>query len=107
MEEEKPKSRRGGKREGAGSGGVRKGAGRPPKAKEEEILYRFQNFIGDDLAFKMLKAGIEKGKDFRYIQLYFNYRFGKPKEAVDITSAGKELESINIKDLISFGKDKS
>jgi len=35
------------------------------------------------LAFAALKKGLEKG-DFKYVQLYYNYVEGKPKETKDI-----------------------
>jgi hypothetical protein len=37
----------------------------------------------DDLAFEALKDGI-KQKDFRYVKLFHEYRYGKPKETKDI-----------------------
>ena len=38
--------------------------------------------------------------DGRAMNLYFTYRYGKPKESVDITSS--EGLNINFKDLITF-----
>jgi len=35
------------------------------------------------LAFEALEAGLKKG-DFKYVQLYYNYYAGRPKETKDI-----------------------
>ena len=48
---------------------------------------------------KMLGKKIKDG-DQRAMTLYFNYRYGKPKESVDINSS--EGLNINFKDLIKF-----
>jgi hypothetical protein len=37
----------------------------------------------DDIAFDMLKKGIEEGK-FPYLKLYFQYKFGRPSEMKEI-----------------------
>ena len=37
----------------------------------------------DDIAFEMLKKGIEEGK-FPYLKLYFQYKFGRPREMKEI-----------------------
>ena len=38
----------------------------------------------EDAAYQALKAGVEKG-DFKYVQLFYNYYAGKPRETKDIT----------------------
>lgn len=78
-------------------GGARKGAGRKPKAEEQKLIEKLQDKIGDDKAFDALSALIAK-KDFRAIQLYFNYRFGKPKEDVSIST---DFQGIDFKGLFS------
>ncbi len=65
-----------------GHGGKREGAGRKPKSEEIELIEKLKPL--EDLAFAALKDGLEK-KDFKFVQLYMNYRFGKPKETKDIT----------------------
>jgi hypothetical protein len=65
-----------------GHGGKREGAGRKPKSEEIELIEKLKPL--EDLAFAALKEGLEK-KDFKFVQLYMNYRFGKPKETKDIT----------------------
>lgn len=56
--------------------------GRPPKAEEIELIERLSPL--DDSAFEALKEGI-KNKDFRYVKMFYEYRYGKPKETKDIS----------------------
>ena len=80
-----------------GRGGARAGAGRKSKDEELKVVEQLKSQIGDAKVIKKLEALISKG-DFRAIQLYFNYRFGKPKE--DVTVKGEGF-SIDFKSLFS------
>ncbi len=62
-------------------GGFRPGAGRKPKAEELELIERLTPF--DSIALRELKKGIKRG-DFAFIKLFMEYRYGKPKEKIDI-----------------------
>jgi|TARA_B100001094_G_C17578040_1_gene506123 DUF2075 family protein len=81
------------------NGGVRTGAGRPKKADEVKLIEKLDNLIDNDEVIKTLGKQILKG-DSRAMSLYFGYRYGKPKESVDITSS--EGFNVNFKDLIKF-----
>jgi len=63
-------------------GGKRQGAGRKPKADELNLIEKLSPL--EDAAYQALKAGVEKG-DFKYVQLFYNYYAGKPRETRDIT----------------------
>ena len=63
-------------------GGKRDGAGRPSKADEVNLIEKLRPL--EDAAFQALKAGVEQG-DFKFVQLYYNYYAGKPRETRDIT----------------------
>ena len=63
-------------------GGKREGAGRKSKADEVSLIEKLSPL--EDIAFEALKKGVEKG-DFKYVQLFYNYYAGKPKETKDIT----------------------
>lgn len=63
-------------------GGARKGAGRPSKADEVKLIERLGPL--EDKAFKALEKGIDTG-DFKYVQLFYHYYAGKPRETKDIT----------------------
>lgn len=68
--------------DGRKNNGGHKTAGRKSKAEEVELIERLTPL--EPKAFDALKAGIEKG-DFKYVQLFYNYYAGKPRETKDIT----------------------
>jgi hypothetical protein len=67
------------------NGGKREGAGRPPKADELLLIEKLSPL--DEEAFKQLKDGIRSG-DFQYVKMFFEYRFGKPKQTIDQNTTG-------------------
>lgn len=81
------------------NGGARKGSGRKPKIDEAKLIEKLDNLISKDAVIEKLGDMIMQG-DGRAMNLYFTYRYGKPKESVDITSS--EGLNINFKDLITF-----
>lgn len=83
-------------------GGAREGAGRRPKADELKLIEKLDKVIDKDEALLVLKKLLDKG-DFRALKLYLEYRWGKPKESVDLTSGG---ETLSFNDLINFGTNK-
>lgn len=68
-------------------GGARPGAGRKSKSEEMKLIEQLDKHIDNDDVILMLKGMIEEG-DFKALQLYMNYYFGKPTEhkTVDIQS---------------------
>jgi hypothetical protein len=66
------------------NGGKREGAGRKSKSEEMHLIERLNKHIDSDDAIKKLKAMIDEG-DFKALQLYMNYMYGKPKETKDVT----------------------
>lgn len=56
-------------------------SGRKPKSVEIELIERLTPL--EPRAFELLKEGLDSG-DFKYLRLYFLYRFGKPKEYKDV-----------------------
>ena len=86
------------KRKNNGGHSTKGFAGRPKKADEERLIEKLDNLI-DNEVIKTLGKKIKEGSD-RAMSLYFGYRYGKPKESVDINSS--EGFNINFKDLINF-----
>jgi len=80
------------------NGGKRKGAGRPTKADEEKLIQRLS--LLDDDAFKCLENGIKDG-NYQFWNKFMEFRYGKPKERVDVTS---NEESLNIP-IINFASN--
>ena len=63
-------------------GGKRKGAGRKSKAEEISLVEKLTPL--EDVALEKIKKGVESG-DFKFVQLFYNYYAGKPRETKDIT----------------------
>ena len=63
-------------------GGKREGSGRKSKADEVNLIEKLTPL--EDAAFLALKEGVERG-DFKFVQLFYNYYAGKPRETKDIT----------------------
>jgi hypothetical protein len=66
------------------NGGKREGAGRKSKSEEMQLIEMLNKHIDKNEAIKVLKAKIDEG-DFKALQLYMNYMYGKPKETKDVT----------------------
>lgn len=73
-------------------------AGRKPKSEEIKLIEALDKHIDQEEVFDKLHGLIEEG-NIRAIQLYMNYRHGKPKENVTLSSDGF---NINFKDLLKF-----
>ena len=72
-------------------GGKREGAGRPSKADEVKLIEKLTPMA--PAAYKAMKEGIDRG-DYKFVQLFFAYYAGKPKESKDITSQGEKIQTI-------------
>lgn len=85
------------------NGGARKGAGRPAKADELKFLEKLDKHIDQDEAIESLKQLIKDG-NFNAIKLYFEYRFGKPKEVVENINMNYDSGKITEEELIILNK---
>lgn len=65
-------------------GGKREGAGRKPKATELELIELLTPL--DKIALEALRKGIITGQ-YQYIKLYLEYRYGKPKQQIEINTS--------------------
>ena len=75
--------------DGRKNNGGHKTAGRKSKAEEMQLIEMLNKHIDKDEAIKKLKAMIDDG-DFKAIQLYMNYMYGKPKETKDISITSEQ-----------------
>lgn len=64
-------------------------AGRKSKAEEMLLIERLSQHIDKDEAILKLKELMDAG-DFKAIQLYMAYMYGKPKETKDITISSEQ-----------------
>lgn len=69
-----------------GHGGKRQGAGRKTIEDENKLLAKLSPL--EDVAFNKLKKGVESG-DYNFVKLFFEYRFGKPKQTIEANLAGE------------------
>lgn len=94
------------------NGGARKGAGRKPKADEIKLIERLDKVLDQDKVLAELKklalGYVETKKDsngksykvkvypdLKAIQLYMQYRFGKPTETKNL-NINQEMPLFNI-----------
>lgn len=63
-------------------GGKRENAGRKRKCDEIQLIEKLKPL--DEVAFSALEEGINK-RDFPFIKLFFEYRFGKPNQLVELS----------------------
>jgi hypothetical protein len=73
--------------------GVAGRSGRKPQSEDFKMVKRLTPL--DDLAFEKLEQGIEAG-DFRFIRLYFEMRWGKPKQMQEVTVTNTEVPLFQI-----------
>lgn len=74
----------------AGNGGYRDGAGRKPKADEIKIIESMDAVAVPEEAWKALWNRCKDG-DTQAIKTWLNYRFGMPKQSVDVTTNGDKI----------------
>lgn len=84
-------------------GGARQGAGRKPKIDEVKLIEKLSPM--DDIALDLLKKLIQQD-DFNALKLFMEYRYGKAKQFVDVTSDGDKI-SIPIISFDPFTEDES
>lgn len=68
-------------------GGKREGSGRKSKADEIDLVEKLTPLY--PAALKALSEGVERG-DYKFVQLYFAYFAGKPRDPKDITISTEE-----------------
>lgn len=71
--------------------GGNKNAGRKPKSDEIVMIEKLSPL--DDIAFGKLKEGVENGS-FNHLKLFYEYRYGKPKQLIGVVSENETLEQV-------------
>jgi len=72
------------------NGGARPGAGRKPKIQEIKVIEQMDAVSVPGEIWKALLYKVKEG-DTAAIKLWLSYRFGMPKQQVDITSNGESI----------------
>lgn len=72
------------------NGGARPGAGRKPKIQEIKVIEQMDAVSVPSEIWKALLFKVKEG-DTAAIKLWLSYRFGMPKQQLDITTNGESI----------------
>ena len=67
--------------------------GRPPKADEIKLIEQMDAIAAPSEAWAALWGKVQEG-DTQAIKTWLEYRFGKPKQQLDVTTDGEKLNSV-------------
>ena len=84
------------------NGGKRIGQGRPSKAEEQNLIENITKHISKDEAILKLKDMIFTDNNFKALQLYFGYVYGKPMQRIE---ANFQTEEPLFYEIEMIGKD--
>ena len=73
-----------------GAGGAREGAGRPPKILEIKLIEQMDAIAVPNEIWKALLYKCKEG-DTAALKLWLSYRFGMPKQQIDVTTNGENI----------------
>jgi hypothetical protein len=76
-------------------GGARPNAGRPPKADELKLIEQMDAIMAPDEVWEKIATLCTTG-DMQALKLWVEYRFGKPKQSVDLTTDGEKLTALTV-----------
>jgi hypothetical protein len=76
-------------------GGARPGAGRKPKADELNLINTMDSILPIEDVWNKVSHLVMNG-DMAAIKIWIEYRLGKPKQSMDITSGGDRLPTMTI-----------
>ena len=75
--------------DGRKNNGGNKNAGRKPKADEQKLVEKLSPL--EPKAYQALEDAIEDNQSWA-VKIFFEYMYGRPKQAVDITSGGEKMQ---------------
>jgi hypothetical protein len=75
------------------NGGARHGAGRKPKADEIKLIEQMDAIAAPSEAWAALWGKVQEG-DTQAIKTWLEYRFGKPKQQLDVTTDGDKINVV-------------
>jgi hypothetical protein len=75
------------------NGGSRIGAGRKPKADEIKLIEQMDAIAAPSEAWAALWGKVQDG-DTQAIKTWLEYRFGKPKQQLDVTTDGDKINVV-------------
>lgn len=72
------------------NGGAREGAGRKPKIQEIKLIEQMDAISVPNQIWEALLFKCQQG-DTQAIKLWLSYRFGLPKQQIDVTTNGQNI----------------
>jgi hypothetical protein len=72
------------------NGGARPGAGRKPKIQEVKLIEQMDAISVPNEIWEALLYKCQQG-DTQAIKLWLSYRFGLPKQQIDVTTNGEKI----------------
>ena len=72
------------------NGGAREGAGRKPKILEVKLIEQMDAICVPEKIWEALLMKCAQG-DTQALKLWLSYRFGLPKQQIDVTSNGQKI----------------
>ena len=69
--------------------GGHKNSGRKPKAEEQKLIEKLTPL--EPLAYDALSRALILAEGWA-VKLYFEYKYGKPRQQMDITSGGEKID---------------
>ncbi len=84
------------------NGGKRKGAGRKPKADEQQLIEKLSPLSAQ--AYKALKSSLDDGQGWA-VKLFFEYMYGKPKQQIENTNINYNTQDLTEKEIQLLRKD--
>ena len=72
-------------------GGKRPNSGRKPKADEIKLIESMDAVLAPQDVWEKLAGLVESG-DIQAIKTWLGYRYGQPKQMVDVTSGGEKIQ---------------
>jgi hypothetical protein len=76
--------------DGRKNNGGNKNAGRKPKIDEIKVIEQMDAIAVPEKAWRALWVKVEEG-DIQAIKTWLSYRFGMPKQQLDVTSGGEKV----------------
>jgi hypothetical protein len=71
-------------------GGPRPNSGRPPKIQEVKLIEQMDRICVPEKIWEALLYKCQEG-DTAALKLWLSYRFGMPKQQIDVTSNGENI----------------
>jgi hypothetical protein len=76
-------------------GGARPNAGRKPKADELKLIEQMDAVLAPEEVWQKVASLCNQG-DMQALKTWIEYRYGKAKQSVDLTSGGEKLPALTV-----------